>query len=211
MSLSLQSEDIKSSRRMQGKRSLADLETCKLELKETLKKMFIAYDGAIGRANGFFANIPPESRARNFEPTVLQSCFADEVFQIFENNKAFYGKYKRLIVRSDGYLILFKKLNDKGLPMNIKTNNVQSILNQSMVLDLFADSDYNDEPILYFGYQKNRAGLYEKPQLIYIDEDRVKFTITKEDIGYTIPIVNQSNTLVSDEPKLKKEKVAKKA
>jgi hypothetical protein len=72
--------------------------------------------------------------------------------------------------------------------MNIKTINVQSILNQNQVLDLFSESDYNDEPILYFGYQKNRFGQFVNPQLIYIDEGDVNFSISENDLEITIPI-----------------------
>jgi hypothetical protein len=97
--------------------------------------------------------------------------------------------------------------------MNIKTVNVQSILNQNQVLDLFSESDYNDEPILYFGYQKNKFGEYVKPQLIYIDEGDIKFSIVETDVQAVLNITNRSNDDVSIEvkPKLKYNNLLKEA
>lgn len=214
----LQSEDTKSSRRKQGKRLLATFETCKLELRPALNKLFLGFNSALAKATSILAMIPPESRSRGLEPTVLQSCFAEVVFDLFENNKAFYGAYKRLIIRTDGYLILFKKLNDKGFPMNTKTNNVQNILNQSQILDLFSESDYNDEPILYFGYQKDKTGQYCNIQLVYIDEGNIVFTVTEEDIQYEKTVVgkttynqNKLGEVKEASPKLKNNLKAKKA
>ena len=93
--------------------------------------------------------------------------------------------------------------------MNIKTINVQSILNQNQVLDLFADSDYNDEPILYFGYQKNRFGDYANPQLIYIDEGQIKFSIYQDDIDTGIYMSNENDKSVGVSPILKNSKIRK--
>lgn len=198
-------EDMNFSRRMQGKRALAVLDTCKIELRRELQRLFIVFDEALKKADVIINQIPPHSRGRGFEPVVMQSCFMDKLLNEFENN-AFFGKYKRIILRKKGYLILFKKLNGKGYPMNIKTQNVQSILNQNQVLDLFSGTDYNDEPILYFGYQKNRHGEFINPQLVYIDDGEIIFNITREDIQSNIIIekMNEKSTGKAITPTLKK-------
>ena len=208
----LQCEDNKSSRRMQGKRVLADNETCKIELKNEIQLLYKAYEEALTKSSSVLSMLPVHSRSRALEASVIQSCFAESLIENFPE-KAFFGKYRRLILRVNGYLILFKKLNKKGYPMNIKTINVQSILNQNQVLDLFSESDYNDEPILYFGYQKNRFGEYVNPQLIYIDEGEVKFSINETDVQTVLNITNGSNDVVSIEvkPKLKDNNVLKEA
>lgn len=208
----LQCEDNKSSRRMQGKRVLADDETCKIELKNEIQLLYKAYEEALTKSSSVLSMLPVHSRSRALEASVIQSCFAESLIENFPE-KAFFGKYRRLILRVNGYLILFKKLNKKGYPMNIKTINVQSILNQNQVLDLFSESDYNDEPILYFGYQKNRFGEYVNPQLIYIDEGEVKFSINETDVQTVLNITNRSNDVVSIEvkPKLKDNNVLKEA
>lgn len=208
----LQCEDNKSSRRMQGKRVLAVNETCKVELKNEIQLLYKAYEEALTKSSTVLSMLPVHSRSRTLEASIIQSCFAESLIENFPE-KAFFGKYRRLILRVNGYLILFKKLNKKGYPMNIKTVNVQSILNQNQVLDLFSESDYNDEPILYFGYQKNRFGEYVNPQLIYIDEGEVKFSIVETDVQVVLNITNRSNDDVSIEvkPKLKDNNILKEA
>ena len=78
--------------------------------------------------------------------------------------------------------------------------------------NLFSDSDYNDEPILYFGYQKNRIGEYINPQLIYIDENIVKFSISEADVNKQISIQNnvKDDNLIDVKPKLKQSQILKK-
>ncbi|MDQ5929630.1 MAG: hypothetical protein QG594_1410, partial [Bacteroidota bacterium] len=144
----LSGEDSNSSRRMQGKRLLADYGDCKLELSKDLVLLFKTFESALSNTREELLKFKVQYRSRTLEASIMQSYFAEYLQQNF-SNKAFYGKYKRLVLRTNGYLILFKKLDGKGYPMNIKTVNVQSILSQNQVLDLFADSDYNDEPILY--------------------------------------------------------------
>ena len=208
----LKCEDNKSSRRMQGKRVLAVNETCKIELNKEIQFLHKAYEEALAKASLALSMFPLQSRSRTLEASVIQSCFAESLLENFPN-KAFFGKYRRLILRVKGYLILFKKLSKKGYPMNIKTLNVQSILNQNQVLDLFSETDYNDEPILYFGYQKNRVGEYVNPQLIYIDEGEIKFTITEADFQVQLSITNtvNKNDTVEVKPKLKDNQVLKQA
>ena len=208
----LQCEDNKSSRRMQGKRVLAVNETCKIELKKDIQLLYKAYEEALIKTSKVLSIIPIHSRSRILEASVIQSCFAESLMNNFPN-KALYGRYRRLILRLKGYLILFKKLDKKGYPMNTKTKNVQSILNQNLTLDLFSESDYNDEPILYFGYQKNRIGEYVNPKLIYIDEEEIKFTIDEADIQMVLdmPSRNIENDAIEVKPKLKENFVLKEA
>ncbi|MGP1500169.1 MAG: hypothetical protein ACTTJM_00075 [Bergeyella cardium] len=201
--IKLSCEDIKSSRRMQGKRALAVFDTCKIELKMELPRLFRVFGKALEKANNTINKYPPEDRSRCFEASIMQTAFMSELKREFSEN-VFFGKYKRIILRKNGYIILFKKLNKKGMPMNIKTMNVQHILNQNQTLDLFANSDYNDEPILFFGYQKNRYGDFENPQLVYIDEGEICFNITQNDIDNMILIsLEQKNIEKKATPKLK--------
>ncbi len=184
-----QHEDSNSSRRMQGKRLLANYEACKFELSRELSLLFQTFESAILSTQDELLNFKLQFRSRALEASIMQSYFAEFLQENF-GSQAFYGKYKRLVLRANGYLILFKKLDGKNMPMNIKTGNVQSILSQNQVLDLFAESDYNDEPILYFGYQKDRYGQYVNPQLIYIDEGVIKFSIGKDSMEGGVTLVN---------------------
>lgn len=211
-SFDLDDKDMNLSRRMQGKRRLASEGVCKVELEKELQLLFNVFYTALDKTNIVLSAFQPSHRSRTFEASVMQSSFAEALSDSF-GDKAFYGKYKRLILRVDGYLILFKKLNGKGKPMNIKTINVQSILSQNQVLDLFSNSDYNDEPILYFGYQKNRFGQFVNPQLVYIDEGDINFTITEKDLEILVPVVSKDeiNRVKEVVPKLKEQNNLKKA
>lgn len=190
----LQDEDNNSSRSMQGLRRLANVDACKFDLREVLPKLFATFEAALEVFNEKMGGFKPHTRARNLEANVLQTVFAEKLFENF-GPEAFFGAYHRLILRSDGYIILFKKLRKNGKPMNIKTDFVQKIATQQQTLDLFTDSDYEDEPILFFGYQKSKAGDFVNPQLVYIDQGRVIFSITKDEISGVIPIVDDTPVL----------------
>ena len=71
-------------------------------------------------------------------------------------------------------------------------------------MDLFAKSDYNEEPILYFGYQRDKFGNFVNPQLIYIDDGEIKFTINQNDVGVIKPILKAEKSAKEvNTPKLK--------
>jgi hypothetical protein len=66
--------------------------------------------------------------------------------------------------------------------MNIKTEHSDAIINQ-VQLDLFeesGDSSASAEPIVFFGYKKDRFGVIGEPKLVYIDENRIKWTIAED-------------------------------
>lgn len=197
---------------MQGKRTLANLKACKTELNNEIQLLFEVFNETIIKSNAVLSGIGVNNRSRSLEASIVQSFFSECLMNTF-SEKAFWGKYRRLVLRINGYLFLFKNLDKKGYPMNIKTNNVQSILNQNQVLDLFSDSDYNDEPILYFGYQKNRFGEFVNPQIIYIDEGIIKFSIMESDIFVDNSQIIPTNSISGNEviPKLKNTSISKKA
>ncbi len=188
-------------RAKQGKRLLATYESCKIELKNEIQLLFRTYYEALDKANSTLCMFPLYSRSRNLEASIVQTSFAESLFKNF-SGRAFLGKYKRIILKVDGYVILFKKLNSKGYPMNIKTLSIDSILNQNLQLNLFSETNHTNEPILYFGYQKNRFGNFVNPQLIYIDESKKQFSIDETDFEIRLPN-NDSIELAEVKPKLK--------
>ena len=120
------------------------------------------------------------SRGRGFEANYLNSKIIQCIQKEFPDNW-FFGKYKRFILRKDGYLILFKKLNASNLPMNVQTKNTMAIGNQAM-RSLFDEQDDIFEPIVFLGYRKNNFGELTAPKLVYIDENKCKFEITEKDL-----------------------------
>ncbi len=213
MIVRLQTAGLEASRKRQGKRLLATFETTKVELKRELLLLFETFEEAMVKANKALAIFPTYSRSRTLEASVVQSCFAEVLVKNFEG-KAFFGKYKRLVLQAKGYVILFKNLDNHGYPMNVKTVNVQSMLNQNQILDLFQDTDYNYDPIVFFGYQKNKFGQYVNPQLVYIDENQISFTIELGDLQLPIEFSNSVQHEIEQQqvvPSLKKKISSKEA
>lgn len=202
-------------RRNQGKRRLADIKECQSELKEAFKMLIDSFNEAKILADERLAIYPVHMRPRTLDAIIIQSCFVEVVSRNF-SGKVILGKYKRVIIKIRGYLILFKKLNKKMFPMNIRTKNVQSMLNQNQTLSLFDETDHEEDPILYFGYQKNKFGEYTSPQLVYIDDSTVKFLISHGENQIPIPFtqdVNLENNKAKVEvsPKLKSKNLSRKA
>lgn len=176
-----------------GKRKLANAEACKAELKKELVMLFQTFEQATKKTTKNLLNFPPQARSRAFEAGMIQSTFAEFLFNNFGDSKARWGKHKRLVLSLDGYLILFKKFDSSSRPMNSKTASVQALLNQNQTLDLFVESGISEDPILYFGYKKNKLGEYISPQIVYIDEGKVQFIITESEIEQNIKKVQFQN------------------
>lgn len=122
---------------------------------------------------------PPECRVRNLEASFLNASFIKSFNEHFPNNGRF-GKYKRFIINLNGYILLFKKLNNKNMPMNVLTKNVNSI-NSQLSLNLFGDLDFGNEPIIYLGYKKDRFGMIGNLTFVYIDENKIKWMLDLND------------------------------
>ncbi len=164
----------------QNKRRLATEEGAKFDLKNELPLMFKAFKEAHELYESEIVLTPPLARGRGFEASLLNSKMLQCIQKYFPNNWKF-GKYKRFTLRVNSYIILFKKLDKKNMPMNIKTNSVQAISHQ-LSLPLFSDANYVEEPILFFGYKKNSVGLISDPKLVYLDENRIQWIVTLDDI-----------------------------
>jgi len=186
------------------KRRLATEKGCLMDLKEELPKFFLAFQEACESFNREVILTPIEARCRGYEASLFNSKLIQGIQKYFPNDWK-YGKYKRFILNKDGYLMLFKKLNNKGMPMNVKTKVVQSI-NSQMMGSLFGDVDYVEDPILYFGYKKDRLGNIISPQIVYIDESQIQWTIGKNDIFTTKEVALGNVSETKAEPKLRRTK-----
>lgn len=164
-----------------GKRkSVKSSKECQIDLKESLPVFFSAFDDALKLFNKEVVQTPVYARCRGFEANLLNSKMIQCIQDKFPEDW-FFGKYKRFIVRKDGYIILFKKLNSKNLPMNVRTKNVVDIENQVMK-SLFEEMEDIFEPVVFFGYRRDRFGNIGSPKLVYIDEGKCKFELTEKDI-----------------------------
>lgn len=163
-----------------SRRRLASHDGCMVDLETELPLLFKAFHEAYGLFEEEIIQTPPEARARGFEASLLNSKMIQSIQKHFPLNCKF-GKYKRFILRINGYTILFKKLGNNGMPMNIKTNHSNAI-SQQLSFSLFENASYIADPILFFGYKKDKTGEISDPQLVYIDENHIKWTVTENDI-----------------------------
>jgi hypothetical protein len=90
------------------------------------------------------------------------------------------------------------------MPMNIQTKSVSDISNQ-LSMSLFDENTYFAEPILFFGYKKNKFGQIFEPKLVYIDESNLKWAITENELsaGTIIMSTPADETIKEAMPKLK--------
>lgn len=193
-----------------AKRRIATVDECKLDLTNELPIMFDAFESALVLFTKEIVQTPVLARAISLEASLLNSKMIQCIQEYFPNNWKF-GKYKRFMLRVQGYTVLFKKLNGKNKPMNIKTLHSTSIMNQEQV-SLFDSGHKSIDPILIFGYKKDRFGNIFDPKLVYIDESEVQWTITKTSISTSDGLTSVIRTNVEKvKPTLKEGLKVKKA
>lgn len=164
-----------------GKRRIVNSSSeCKHDISKILPRLFQSHSEAVELYNTEIVQTPIEARNRCLEANLLNSKIMQCIQKHFPDDWIL-GKYKRFIVRKNGYLILFKKLNERDMPMNIRTKSTIAIENQ-MQKSLFDDMGDVFEPVMFFGYRKDRFGNIHSPKLVYIDEGKVKFEITEGEI-----------------------------
>lgn len=185
------------------KRKIATSSECQFDLEKELPIMFKAFSEAVILYDKEIVQTPPDARVISLEASLLNSKMIQCIQSQFPKNWKF-GKYKRFMLRVQGYTVLFKKLNGKDRPMNIKTLHSSAILNQ-LQTSLFDGGHISIDPILIFGYKKDKLGKIFDPKLVYIDENEVRWTITENAIEI-IPNVSIFAKLSTEKslPQLKK-------
>lgn len=196
--------------RKKNKRKLASFDGCMIDLKDELPLMFKAFNEALEKYEVILNQTKPESRARGFEASLLNTEMIESIQKHFPEFWRF-AKYKRFTLRVKGYVVLFKKLNNSDKPMNIKTKSVDAISEQ-LTLPLFENDSSLTEPILFFGYRKNKLGMIIDPKLVYIDENQVKWTINSDDVdNIGLTGFEELNPVSPDAPRpILREDIAKK-
>lgn len=184
-----------------GKRRQVSKKECLFDLKEELPKFFKAFNIGVNKYNKVSAMFRPNAKVR-FDATVLNTAIVESLQDEFPFNWK-WGKYKRFILRLNDHIVLVKKFNKKNMPMNIKTEHVNTISNQ-LSLPLFKDEIYQDDPILFFGYKVDRMGEITSPQLVYIDENQVRWVVTEEDVTTTQTIFESDKRIKTAEVSIKK-------
>jgi hypothetical protein len=190
------------------KRRIISAKECKHDLKKHLEVLFESVNQGIDNYYQILSLFPVESRIRALEASILNAKITEAIQSNFSENWKF-GKYRRFILRINCYNILFKKLDNKDMPMNVRTKHVEAIENQYQ-LNLFEESSFSNviEPIVFLGYKKDKWGTITDPKLVYIDEGRIQWTISRSDIteGKNV-VINQLATnppQISVRPQIKK-------
>ncbi|PHQ30185.1 hypothetical protein [Leeuwenhoekiella nanhaiensis] len=180
------------SARRGGKRRQVSREECLHDLKDELPRIFMAFNKAVKKYNKVASMFNPNAKVR-FDAAVLNTAIIESLQDAF-SDYCRWGKYKRFILRLKDYIFLVKKFNGHDKPMNIKTQHVNTISNQ-LSLPLFNDEIYQDDPIIFFGYKIDRSGEIFSPQIVYIDENQVKWIVSEDDI------FNVENLFVNEDSK----------
>lgn len=165
------------------KRKIISVNECKHDLRNYLKDLFVSVNKGIENYNKIISLISFEARVRNCEAVNLNAMIVDAIQKSFPG-KWTYAKYKRFLLRVEGYNVFFKKLDKYGYPMNVKTKNVVEIANQQQGSLFNTSVEFSDtiEPNVFFGYKKDKWGNIVDLQLLFIDEGVVKWRIKEADI-----------------------------
>lgn len=164
------------------KRRVISQKECLFDLKDHLPLIFNAFAEGTQAYNSLLMSTPSRARIRGFEATLLNAKIVEKIQEAFPENWI-YGKYKRFLLRINGYTILCKKLDKNGFPMNIKTKATSAISNQ-IQHSLFGERDsFTKNPIVFFGYKKTKEGIIYSPCMTYIDEGKLKWIISEEHLN----------------------------
>lgn len=150
---------------------------CQEDLKDILPELFKAYHKALKMFNDEVATAPVEYRTNSYEANVFNTRLQQSLGERYGSDLK-RGKYGRRFLYENGYIILLKKLNSKGMPMNIKTK-LSSQINNQVEGNLFNTEEDGTSPIIFFGYTKTKLGEMRNPRIVYIDDGIVKWVITE--------------------------------
>lgn len=193
-----------------GKRKrLINAKECQIDMKESLVLIFNAFHKAVELHNSEIRLTNPQDRVRGMEASYFNAKLMQCLREEFPYNLK-RGKYGRMFLYSNEYIVLFKKLDKNGKPMNIRTKSSSSIENQIQG-NLFDNEEDGTSPIIFFGYSKSLIGEMIRPRIVYIDEEHVKWTIEEKDVlpkkeDTLFPVQTPEEAHVSIKPHLKVKK-----
>ena len=156
---------------------------CQFDMKDALRHIFLAYHEAVKLYNLEISFTSPQDRIRGMEASYFNSKLMQCLRSHFETHLK-RGKYGRMFLYENGYIVLFKKIGKNGKPMNIRTKLTDAIENQLMG-NLFNTDEDGSSPIIFFGYSKSKLGEIVHPRILYIDENSVKWIIEEDEILFT--------------------------
>lgn len=120
---------------------------------------------------------------------LLHAKITDSFIEAFPEN-AIVGKYRRIIFRyvdkDRKCQLIIKKLSKSSRPSYISTRLSNTILMQGQCELFDGDENAKREPLLIFGYTKDRYGNLTDPRIVYFDENPI-WEIVPSDFAATLP------------------------
>lgn len=147
------------------KRPKLSKEDCLVNVGQTLPLMFHAFKECFDMYNEQIQQFIPEVRTR-LDSTLFYALLAQSFIKHFPESYR-KGRYKRAIFRFEGCQMILKKLNSKNQPSYVPTILSDSI--QIQGVDSLFEGDEGVEPILIFGYTKDKYGNISNPRIVYYD------------------------------------------
>lgn len=173
-------------------------------LKPYLSDMFKAYEKGLAGYNHVIRQLNPLFTSK-IDSGILNSKITESFYEAFPDNLV-KGKYGRVIFRWECVQIMIKKLNHSGKPSYVPTLLSESIMNQEQA-SLFKDDEAaRSEPLLFFGYTRDKYGEVINPRLVYYDGE-VKWTID----GSTSGLIAETTQEGEVEVRLKQKEERKEA
>ena len=162
------------------RKRIINAKECQKDMNFALQQIFAAFHEAVKSYNCDIKKYNPQDRVRSFEATFFNTYLMKSLRDYFGSNLK-KGMYGRMFLYTNGYIVLFKKLKKNNMPMNIKTEHFLKIENQQEGY-LFSEEEDCIAPIVFFGYSKSSVGELTNPRLVYIDEEKVKWTMDEHDV-----------------------------
>mgnify|MGYP004459893659 FL=1 len=162
------------------RKRIINAKECQKDMDIALQQIFAAFHEAVKSYNFDIKKYNPQDRVRSFEATFFNTYLMKSLRYYFGSNLK-KGMYGRMFLYTNGYIVLFKKLKKNNMPMNIKTEHFLKIENQQEGY-LFSEEEDCIAPIVFFGYSKSSVGELINPRLVYIDEEKVKWSMDEHDV-----------------------------
>lgn len=196
------------STKKEGYRKELSLKSCKEELGDELILIFKTFQKGINI--GVDKCSEPPAKCRGYDAVTINSWILTEFAKAFPGS-VIKGRYGRQFINIHGYLICVKKLNNKGMPMNIGTGFSESILKQKKSDLLNNPIDGQSNPILVLGYMVDKFGSICGYSLSYIKGSKLWSINASEIVFNKYSIATRPATETGDNVKLKNDILANKA
>jgi hypothetical protein len=166
---------MKKKNEVRKRKRITNQKECEHDLRDDLPLFREAFQKAKETFDEKTEGIDPNLTARAFSANSFNTYVSNHLKEVY-GPRIRRGKGGRIILHLKDYIILIKKLDSKGYPMNSKSIRDDAIRNQEQG-NLFGDEYDGTKPILYLGYQRDKLKQFCNLQIVYLDECKKMFAI----------------------------------